>query len=162
MAGVLTFAQEDKYEHVVDGLFWQISWVEWAGMTKMPELTPGSVKINIAEFIAALITCETFAGYCAGKITLLEIDNITAKAWLDTARCTRAPYDRCAQGSHLHRLKMNMKIKTPWIPSSQNIVADACSRNALTFKSKGQLYVLAGRQFRRISPKLNNLLKYCK
>ena len=80
MAGVLTFALEDKYEHVVDGLFWQISWVEWAGMTKMPELTPGSVKINIAEFIAALITCETFAGYCAGKITLLEMDNITTKA----------------------------------------------------------------------------------
>ena len=131
-------------------------------MTKMPELTPGSVKINIAEFIAALITCETFAGYCAGKITLLEIDNITAKAWLDTARCTRAPYDRCAQGSHLHRLKMNMKIKTSWIPSAQNIVADACSRNALTFKGKGQLYVIAGHQFRRISPKLNNLLKYCK
>ena len=47
-------------------------------MTTMPELAPGSVKINIAEFIAALITCETYADYCVGKITVLEVDNITA------------------------------------------------------------------------------------
>ena len=158
----MTFAQGYRNEDVVDGLFWQINWVEWAKMTTMPELTPGSVKINIAEFIAALITCETFAGYCAGKITLLEIDNVTAKAWLDTARCTRAPYDRCAQGSHMYRLKMNMKIKTSWISSAHNIFADACSRNALTFKTKGQLHVIAGQRFRRISPKLNNLLRYYK
>ena len=51
-------------------------------MTTMPELAPGSVKINIAEFIAALITCETYADYCVDKITVLEVDNITAKAWL--------------------------------------------------------------------------------
>ena len=80
-------------------------------MTTMPELAPGSVKINITEFIAALVTCETYADYCVGKITVLEVDNITAKAWLNTARCTRAPYDRCAQGCHIHRLNMNMKIK---------------------------------------------------
>ena len=44
------------------------------------ELAPGSVKINIAEYIAALITCETFADFCAGKITMIQLDNITAKA----------------------------------------------------------------------------------
>ena len=46
----------------------------------MPELHPGSAKINVAEFIAALITCETYADHCKGRITILEIDNITAKA----------------------------------------------------------------------------------
>ena len=128
----------------------------------MPELTPGSVKINIAEFIAALITCETFAEFCTGKITTLELDNITAKAWLDSARCTRAPYDRCAQGSHLYRLKMNMKIITSWIPSELNIFADACSRKLLNFQIKGRRHVIGGHSFRRISPKLNSLLKYYK
>ena len=46
----------------------------------MPELHPGSAKINVAEFIAALITCETFADFCAGKITVIQVGNITAKA----------------------------------------------------------------------------------
>ena len=54
--------------------------MDWTKITAMPELTPGSVKINIAEFIAALITCETYAEFCIGKITKLELDNITAKA----------------------------------------------------------------------------------
>ena len=136
--------------------------MEWARITAMPELTPGSVKINIAEFIAALITCETFAEFCTGKITTLELDNITAKAWLDSARCTRAPYDRCAQSSHLYRLKMNMKIRTSWIPSELNMFADACSRKLLNFQIKGRRHVIGGHSFRRISPKLNNLLKYYK
>ena len=44
------------------------------------DLLPGSVMINIAEYLAALITCETFADFCAGKITVIQLDNITAKA----------------------------------------------------------------------------------
>ena len=60
-------------------------------LVAMPDLYPGNVKINVAEFIAALITCETYADRCKGRITTLEIDNTTAKAWLDSARCTRAP-----------------------------------------------------------------------
>ena len=128
----------------------------------MPELAPGSVKINVAEFIAALITCETYAEHCAGKITTLEIDNITANAWLDNARCTRAPYDRCAQGSHMHRLGMDIKIKTAWIPSAQNSIADICSRVPFKFQNKGQCHIVAGHRFRSTSPKFNNLLKYYK
>ena len=162
MAGVLTFDQHIGHKSGVDGLFWQINWVEWAKFATMPELAPGSVKINIAEFIAALITCETYAEYCAGKITTLEIDNITAKAWLDNARCTRAPYDRCAQGSHMHRLGMNIKIKTSWIPSAQNLIADICSRVPFKVKNKGQSHIVAGQRYRRISPKFNNLLIYFK
>ena len=162
MAGVLTFDQRNRDKDGVAGLFWQINWLDWQQMATMTELTAGSVKINIAEFISALITCDTFATYCTGKITTLSIDNITAKAWLDTARCPRAPYDRCAQGSHLHRLKMNMKIKTSWIPSAQNIVADTCSRVAFTSQTRGQLHMIAGHCLRRISPKLNELLRYYK
>ena len=46
----------------------------------MEDLTPGAPAINVAEFIAALITCETFAEFCNGKITTIEIDNVAAKS----------------------------------------------------------------------------------
>ena len=136
--------------------------MEWKKLVAMPDLYPGNVEINVAEFIAALITCETFAHHCKGRITTFEIDNITAKAWLDSARCTRAPYDRCAQGSHMHRLEMNIKIRTSWIPSAQNMVADTCSRQPFTFRVKGQRHLIAGRRLRRISPKVYNVLRYYK
>ena len=110
MAGVLTFDSKLSQVNGVAGLFCQMSWREWEKIVPMPDLTPGNVKINVAEFIAALITCDTFSAYCTGMLTTLHIDSITAKAWLDSARCPKAPYDRCAQSSHLHRLKRNMKI----------------------------------------------------
>ena len=162
MAGVLTFDSKLSQVNGVAGLFWQISWREWEKIVPMPDLTPGNVKINVAEFIAALITCDTFSAYCTGMLTTLHIDSITAKAWLDSARCPRAPYDRCAQGSHLHRLKKDMKIKTAWMPSGQNKIADTCSRVALTFHNKGPRHMIAGLCFRRMSPKFNELLKYYK
>ena len=49
-------------------------------LVAIPDLYPGNVKINIAEFVAALITWETYARHCKGCITTLEVDNITAKA----------------------------------------------------------------------------------
>ena len=80
MGGVMLFGQENKDYIGADGLFWQISWVAWARIITTAELAPGKVSINIAEFMAALITCETFADFCAGKITVIQVDNITAKA----------------------------------------------------------------------------------
>ena len=44
------------------------------------DLRPGNVKINVAEFIALLITCETFTPFCANKITSIGVDNVSAKA----------------------------------------------------------------------------------
>ena len=79
MAGAIIFGRENKDYLGLAGLFWQITWVEWTNMAAMPDLIPGSVKINIAEFIAALITCETFADFCVGRITTLELDNFAAK-----------------------------------------------------------------------------------
>ena len=136
--------------------------MEWAKFVAMPKLHPGNAKINVLEFIAALITCEKYAHHCKGRITTLEIDNITEKAWLDSARCTRTPYDRCAQGSHMHRLEMNIKIKTSWITSAQNMVADACSRHPFTFQEQGQHHLVAGSRLRRISPQFYNVLRYFK
>ena len=112
MAGVLTFDHENCKFSGLAGFFWQVTWDEWSTMAAIPELRPVLVEINIAEFLAALITCETFADHCEGRITTLQVDNCTAKVWMDTARCTRAPFDRCAQGIHLHILKKNMKVKT--------------------------------------------------
>ena len=168
MAGVLTFDHEDSKSPDLAGLFWQVTWDEWSTMAAIPELRPGLVEINIAEFLAALITCETFADHCEGRITTLQVDNCTAKVWMDTARCTRAPFDRCAQGIHLHILKKNMKVKTVWISSAENVVADLCSRRTFPWHKKGQLpwqkkehiHMIAGHQFRRISPKYLNLLRF--
>ena len=46
----------------------------------MKALTPGMVKINVAEFLAALITCETFSSHCFNKFTRLVMDNKAAVA----------------------------------------------------------------------------------
>ena len=80
MAGVMLFEQVNNNYIGIDGQFWQTSWEAWARIMPAVELAPGRVRINIAEYIAALITCETFADFCAGKMTMIQLDNITAKA----------------------------------------------------------------------------------
>ena len=80
MAGVLMFGLENKDYPGLDGLFWQVSWAEWSIIAPMPELRTGMAEINIAEFIAALITCETFTDLCMERLTTLQLDNTTAKA----------------------------------------------------------------------------------
>ena len=79
MGGVLLFDEGLRREKGVDGIFWQVSWIEWQKVMRMTELCPGSVRINIAEFLAALITCETFADHCAGLYSTLAVDNTAAR-----------------------------------------------------------------------------------
>ena len=112
MAGVIHFDHPHNSYPEYDGLFWQSSWQRWARVVTWPGLVPGRITICVAEFLAALITIETFASECSGKITCLDLDNTTARAWFDSARCPRFPFDRCAQGTHLHMLDVNMKVKT--------------------------------------------------
>ena len=162
MAGVLTFEYENREYPGLAGLFWQVSWAEWAIMAHMPSLRPGVTEINVAEFIAALITCETFTDFCKGRLTTLKLDNTTAKTWIDTARCTGAPFDRCAQGIHLYLLKRNMKVITSWVSSADNVVADACSRHNFPRRAVRHEHVIEGNRFRRISPKFTNLLRFMK
>ena len=124
----------------------------------MNDLQPGLVKINQAEFLAALITCETFAKFCEGKYTLLALDNYSAKGWLDRARCPAHPLDRCAQGWHLYLLDRSMKIQTKWIPSEKNVFADMFSRK---FFAKSQLvHRVAGYRFRKVRPLWSNVVKF--
>ena len=80
MAGVLRFDESDAPISEFQGLFWQISWVEWHKLFPLSALAPGSVHINVAEYLAILITCETFMPWCVGKLTELQTDNVTAKA----------------------------------------------------------------------------------
>ena len=143
MAGVLIFEAKNKDYPGLAGLFWQVTWAEWSIMAPMPELRPGVVEINVAEFIAALITCETFTDFCTGRLTTLQLDNTTAKTWVDTARCTRAPFDRCAQGIHLYLLKKNMKVLTSWVASAENVVADTCSRQEFPRRKVRHEHVIA-------------------
>ena len=79
MSGVLRFTEKHASYKGFGGLFWQLSWGEWGSIRSMGDLTVGSVKIGVAEFLAALISFETFAGFCSGKFTTLEIDNTSAK-----------------------------------------------------------------------------------
>ena len=126
----------------------------------MLSLGEGPLHINVAEFLAALITCETFAEFCRGKMTTLAIDNISAKAWLDSARCPKHPYDRCAQSAHLYMLKQKMKIHTQWVSSEANILADKCSRKHYAKSRKGQ--IISSTRLKKMRPKWLNVLRFCK
>ena len=67
MAGVLIFGESGR--RVTEGIFWQMTWNEWQSVKSMGDFQPGCVKINRAEFLTALITCETFIAHCEHKIT---------------------------------------------------------------------------------------------
>ena len=156
MAGVLMVKGDVERELGADGLFWQLSWSEW---NKVSDIISGTAKINTAEFLAALITCETFAKYCSQLYTTLGLDNYAAKCWLDAARCPIHPFDRCAQGTHLYMLEMSMKIKTRWIPSAENILADKFSREYFGMSPK--IHWVSGVRMRKVRPSWRNVLRFC-
>ena len=88
---------------------------------------------------ALLITCETFAELCKSRITTIEVDNITAKAWFDASRCPSFPFDRCAQRTHLVIMECVMKIATIWVTTSANTLADIPSRKTFSRKYEGNV-----------------------
>ena len=135
-----------------------MTWQQWYEVVPMNDLKPGNVKINRAEFLAALITCETFVKYCSNKYTTLAIDSFTAKRWFDSARCPIYPFDRCAQGVSLFMLKHAMKIRTTWIPSAENSMADICSRK--TFPWGRRTHYVAGRRLKRVRPRWREINKF--
>ena len=51
MAGVLRFHRPNENYKAMDGFFWQLTWVEWMKIVTMKDLSPGYVKINVAEFL---------------------------------------------------------------------------------------------------------------
>ena len=160
MAGVIKFAGGNpRYPHC-EGLFWQMTWTEWSTVHPTAALMPGNILINEAEFLAALITCETFSEFCAHKLTVLEIDSTVAKAWLDSSRCPIHPFDRYAQATHLNMLKREMKIRTSWVTSNDNSLADICSREFFSAGSSGHL--IKGVRLRKISPKWLNVIRFYK
>ena len=113
--------------------------------------------INAAEFLAILITCVTFAARCKQMLTNIDVDNTTARVWFDSSRCPRFPFDRCAQGVHLNMIKLNIKVKTRWIPSSHTVEADLFSRIP-SVSARGN--VVGGARWLKIKPCWRNVLKY--
>ena len=158
MAGVLIFESGTPNTKNIEGLFWQMAWPEWYKVSPMPSLTVGSVKINVAEFLALLITCETFTSFCKGKYTTIVTDNVSAKAWVNKARCPHHPFDRCAQGLHLHMLRHAMKLRASWIPTRGNTLADKCSRKKFSMNTTG--HSIGGRQILKVKPKWTHVTKY--
>ena len=157
MAGVLLFNKPIASVEGFHGLFWQSTWEDWYKIRQMDDLVQGRVRIHVAEFLAALITCETFAPYCKNAITTLSLDNSSAKAWLDAARCTRYPFDRCAQGLHLFMMKCNMKVSAKLIPSVENTLPDILSREKFSGQASG--HMVANFRLRKIRPKWHNVIK---
>lgn len=123
-------------------------------------LSKETLHINAAEFLAALITIETFANNCKGKMTILGIDNTLAKTWLDSARSPKSPYDRCAQSTHLFTIQQRMEIRTQWVWSVDNILVDHCTRLYLSKSRKGHL--ISGERLQMVSPKWQNVLRFFK
>ena len=120
MAGVMRFAEPHTRGGGIGGHFWQMPWHQWRGVRDFGDLRHGHVKICVAEFLAVLITLETFADHCSGRFTTIEIDSTVAKQWWDSSRCPISPFDRCAQGLHLYLLQRSIKIRTEWVSSSAN------------------------------------------
>ena len=79
MAGVVVIDPIERSRQGLDGLVWQISWEEWHRTAPLKQLSPRSVNIHVAEFLAALITCETFVTHCKSTLTWLAVDNYAAK-----------------------------------------------------------------------------------
>ena len=137
-----------------------MTWTEWSTIHPTPALMPGNIMINEAEFLAALITCVTFSEFCAHKLTVLEIDSTVAKAWLDSSRCPIHPFDRYAQATHLNMIRRDMKIRTSWVTSNDNSLADTCSREFFSAGSSGHL--IKGVRLRKISPKWLDVIRFCR
>ena len=91
-------------------------------------------------------------------MTTLEVDNITAKAWFDAARCPSFPLDRCAQGTHLYMMERVMKITTTWVPSPANALADIPSRKTFSRKRSGN--IVAGLRLLKVRPKWVHVLSF--
>ena len=157
MAGVLLFNKPNASFEGFHGLFWQSTWEDQYKIHQMDDLVQGRVRIHVAEFLAALITFETFAPYCENAITTLSLDNSAAKAWLDAARCTRYPFDRCAQGIHLFMMGCNMKVSAKQIPSEENTLADILSREKFSGEASG--HMVANFRLRKVRPKWHNVIK---
>ena len=161
MGGVLIFGESGSPLYPrVRGIFWQMTWHEWQSVKSMDDFQPGSVKINRAEFLAALISCETFIAHCEHKITTFALDNFVAKQWFDSARCPIYPLDRCAQGVALFMLQREMKVATVWVSSDRNMIADACSRRTFWAKNKSSVYSIAGTKLEKVSPRWSNVIKF--
>ena len=89
MAGALFVGQQGSHANGVEG-------DHMAGLVQSfphGRLTVGSVKINVADFLALLITYETFTPFCAGRISDIERYNVSAESWVNSARCAHYPFD---------------------------------------------------------------------
>ena len=93
-----------------------------------------------------------------GKFTTMEMDNTVAKHWWDSSRCPRSPFDRCAQGVHLHLLKKVVKIRTEWVSSKTNQLADVSSRRHFSRRAKGHL--VGGVRIRKVNPRFYNVMRF--
>ena len=157
MTGTILFRRRKPLSVVLGPIL--VDRVVWLGerIIAIESLAPGQVKINTAEFLGSLVTCETFTELCSGQITTIEIDNTSAKSWFDSARCPIFPFDRCAQGAYFQFLKYNMKLRTYWISSSDNKFAEIFSRDCSHMDKNSCL--VYGTQMSGVTPKWRQVIR---
>ena len=158
MAGVLRFNDRTAPCPDIDGLFCQIKWEQWYRIVSTRGMSPRNVNIHEAEYLALLITCETFADQCEGYLTYLDVDNISALNWFEAARCPKFPFDRSGQGTHLYMLERNMKVRANWLCSAANALADKCSREVFSIGRAGHDF--DGVRLRGVKPRWQNVVKF--
>ena len=158
MAGVIRFDRRKDSPPLIDGLFWQIAWNRWDRIFSTRAISSPRENINTAEYLALLITCETFANQAAGRITFMDVDNRPALAWFEAARCPIFPFDRCGQGTHLHLLERNMKVRAKWIRSASNALADRCSRKTFSMMRAGHDF--DGIRLLKVKPRWQNVMRF--
>ena len=158
MAGIIRFDRRKDTPPFVDGLFWQIAWDRWDRIFSTRAIPSPRENINTAEYLALLITCETFANQAAGRITYMDVDNRPALAWFEAARCPIFPFDRCGQGTHLYLLERNMKVRAKWIRSASNTLADRCSRKM--FSLKRAVHEFDGVRLMKVKPRWQNVMRF--
>ena len=87
------------------------------------------------------------------------IDSVTARSWIEAARCPRHPFDRAAQAAHLYWLERSIKIKPVWVSSSDNYLADIFSRGRIKVKIAGGHFA-ADKWLMKVRPKWKNVVKF--
>ena len=68
------------------------------------------------------------------------------------------PFDRCAQGTHLHMLDYKMKVITRLVSLGDNMLADRCSRKFFHKEIVEQFP--NGFRMLKVKPKCRNIMKF--
>ena len=89
------------------------------------------MHINYLELLAATLAVKTFLKGQTGKSVLLQLDNQTAVAYINSMGGTVSPTDRSGQSPLDVALSNDIVLTAEYIPGVVNVIADAESRSMM-------------------------------